>query len=175
MNRQPIMETLGRIDLLVLEINENVPASSPALSGFRSDLAGLLNVTICAAYENCVKLVLHNYAAKQSSLFEVYAKNKYDRINSKIDIRDLHHYAKTFHPCINNIFKEKLQNYKNYYLNRTSEDIVNSYVQILNWRHDFAHTGQRVTTVEEVIKYHKIGKRVILLFSDAFCSYSPTD
>lgn len=173
MNRQPIVEALGRIDTLANEINENVPASSPRLSGFRSDLAGLLNVTICAAYENCIKLVLHDYAARQSSLFEIYAKNQYDKINSRIDIGDLHKYARTFHPSINDIFKKKLNDCKAYYLNRTNEDIVSSYGQTLKWRHDFAHTGQRVTTVEEVIKFHKLGKRVILLFSDAFSAYPP--
>jgi hypothetical protein len=138
-------------------------------------LASLLNVTICAAYENCVKIVLHNYAAKQSSLFEVYTKNQYKKINSRINTDDLYKYAATFHPSINTIFSRKLKYYKDYYLNRTNEDIVKSYDQILKWRHDFAHTGQRVTTVEEVLKYHKIGKRVILLFSDAFSSYPPSE
>ena len=171
MNRSAVIDALDRIDLLSAEINANVPASNSSLLGFRSDLAGLLNVTICATYENCVKLILHEYAGRQSSLFQIYTKNQYDRINSRIDINDLHKYAKTFHPDINKDFKIRLKKTSEFFLNRTAGDIIKSYSQLLEWRHDFAHTGQRVTTVEEVTKHHRMGKRVILLFSDAFSSY----
>lgn len=173
MNRQPIVDALNRVDELAREIDQHVPASSPSLAGFRSDLAGLLNVTICATYENCVKLILHEYAGRQNALFETYAKNQYEKINSRIDIGDLYKYSKTFHPQINVEFKNRIAKAKDYYLLRTNNDIVKSYSQILDWRHDFAHAGKRVTTIEEVMKYHKLGKRVILLFGDAFAAFPP--
>ena len=168
MNRQPIIEAFARVETLATEIRTNIPAASPRLSDFRADLAGLLNVTICATYENCVKVIIHDYAARQSQLFERYTRSQYDKINSRIDLSDLHKLAKTFHNKINLKFKEDINRYKKYYLDRANEDITTSYSQILKWRHDFAHSGTRVTTVEEVLKYHQIGKRVILLFSDAF-------
>lgn len=170
MNRSPIREALNRVESLATEIDGNVPADKPSLSDFRSDLAGLLNVTVCATYENCVKLVIHEYSGRQSPKFLTYTQNQYDRINSRIDINDLHKYAKTFSPEIGHRFKSRLNSLKEYYLDRVNSNILDSYVQLLKWRHDFAHTGQRVTTVEEVIKHHKLGKRVILIFSDAFAS-----
>lgn len=172
MNRQPLREALNRIEDLAKEIDSNVPSNKPSLSDFRSDLAGLLNVTVCATYENCVKLIIHDYSGRQSPKFLTYTQNQYDKINSRIDLGDLHKYAKTFSPDIHRIFKSKLSSVKDYYLERTSSDIIDAYSQLLKWRHDFAHTGQRVTTVEEVLRHHKLGKRVILTFSDAFSSTS---
>ncbi|MBX7534456.1 hypothetical protein K3175_02150 [Qipengyuania sp. GH1] len=174
MNRAPIVETLARIEGLANEINQHVPSDRPSLNEFRSDLAGLLTVTSCATYENCVKLILQDYAGRQSNLFRVYAENQYDKINSRIDIRDLHKYCKTFHPNISRIFKDKLEKSKRFYLERANSDITESYGQLLKWRHSFAHSGARITTVEEVLRHHQLGKRVIILFSDAFAEFPPS-
>ncbi len=171
MNRVPIREQLSRIEILAHEIDENVASTSPRLAGFRSDLAGLVTVTSCATYENCVKMVIHEYSGRQSELFEVYTKTKYNKINSKITVGDLKSYAKTFHPELGRRFSERLSKVRDYYLRRTSEDICMAYSQMLQWRHTFAHSGDRVTTVEEVIHHHKLGKRVLLSFSDAFSEF----
>lgn len=171
MNRSSVRESLSRIERLAKEIEQNVSANNPRLSEFRSDLAGLLNVTTCAAYENCVKAAIQEYAGRQSRLFQIYTENQYEKISSRIDLKDLHRYAKTFHPQIGILFKERLSRIKQYYIDRTSQDITGCYTQLLFWRHSFAHTGARVTTVEEVIKHHKLAKRVIITFSDAFSSF----
>lgn len=173
MNRGPIVEMLSRIEALAQEIDANVPTDQPGLIDFRADLAGLLNVTVCATYENCVKAIIHDYAGRQSQLFRVYAQNQYDRINSRIDVSDLYRYAKTFHPDIHRTFKERIASTNAYYLRRTLSDIVVSYGQLLSWRHSFAHTGIRVTTVEEVIRHHRLAKRVIIAFADAFSDFPP--
>ena len=173
MNRSPIRDALSRIEALASEIDANVAADKPSLTDFRSDLAGLLAVTTCATYENCVKLVIQEYAGRHSELFRIYAENQYEKINSRIDISDLHKYCKTFHPEIGLLFKRKIENTKGYYLRRVRSDITVSYGQLLKWRHSFAHSGARVTTVEEVLSQHRLAKRVIILFSDAFAGYPP--
>jgi hypothetical protein len=168
MNRAEIRENLDRIDALALEIGQHIPAAQGALTGFRSDLAGLLVVLICAAYENCIKEILNSYAGRQSALFRIYTQNRYEKINSRIDIQDLQSYAKTFHPDLGLKFKSKLKETSEYYLRRASVDIKSSYGQILQWRHIFAHTGARVTTVEEVLRHHGLAKRVLFAFADSF-------
>lgn len=175
MNRSSVVEALNRIELLSSEINRHVPVDTASLTEFRSDLAGLLNVTVCATYENCVKLVIFDYASRQHEHFRIYAENNYDRINSRIDIRDLYRYSKIFHPEINKSFKLKMDKASKYFKIRTKRDIEKSYSQLLEWRHSFAHTGSRVTTVEEVMLHHRIAKRVILLFADAFSSFPNSD
>lgn len=53
-------------------------------------------------------------------------------------------------------------------LDRKGVNIETSYEQILDWRHDFAHARGRNTTIEEAVKTHTSGKRVLYLFDDAF-------
>jgi hypothetical protein len=51
---------------------------------------------------------------------------------------------------------------------RLGKSIVESYSQILSWRHAFAHAGTRNTTIEEAIATHRLAKRVLYTFDRAF-------
>jgi len=166
MNRIEIRETLDRVQILAAEVDAHVP-DRPIVTDFRSDLAGLLVVMTCATYETCVKNILYSYAGRHSPLFKVYVENKYEKINSKIEISDLHTYAKTFHSDLGKKFKESLNAKSEKYLLKANKDIKQSYTQLLKWRHSFAHTGARVTTVEEVLQHHSYAKRVLFIFSDS--------
>lgn len=168
MSRAEIIDALSRVKSLSDEIDVFAPPDQPKFTEFRADLAGLLNVMVCATYENCVKSVIFDFTSRHHALFGSYAQVRYDKINSKISLGDLYNYADTFHPKIGKHFREKFKSCKSYYLKRTSINIEESYSQILRWRHTFAHTGTRVTTVEEVITHHKVAKRTVLLFSDSF-------
>jgi len=171
MNRAEIRDTLDRINSLAAEVESHVPAENGALADFRADLAGLLVVTACATYETCVKQIIYNYAGRHSPIFKIYAENKYNKINSRIDVGDLHAYAKTFHPNLGTLFKNNLSRTCAAYLDRTSVDIKQSYSQMLEWRHSFAHTGARVTTVEEALRHHRYAKRVIFTFADTLQNF----
>ena len=168
MNRSDVRAELKRIDRLVAEIDSYAPATAPKSVGFRSDLAGLLTVMVCATYENCVKGIIQDYAGRGSPFFRLYTENQYAKIDSRIDVNDLKKYAKTFHPDIGKIFDGNLKEINAYFLKRTKVSIKSRYSQILEWRHDFAHTGSRVTTVEEVIEHHRYAQRVLTTFADSF-------
>ncbi len=171
MNRSEIRETLDRVKALASEVDMHVP-DKPIVTDFRSDLAGLLVVMTCATYETCIKNILYSYAGRHSPFFKIYAENKYEKINSKIEIDDLKAYAKTFHPDLGNEFKENLNRKSKKYLLSANVDIKQSYSQLLRWRHAFAHTGARVTTVEEVLKHHAYAKRVLFIFSDSLREFA---
>lgn len=168
MNRLDVIEELKRIDRLAAEIDKYAPAAAAKSFDFRADLAGLLTVMVCASYENCVKAIIQDYAGRGSPLFRLYTENQYNKINSKIDINDLKKYTKNFHPDIAAHFETSLRTKNDYFLKRTKVSIKSRYSQILRWRHDFAHTGIRVTTVEEVIDHHRYAQRVIITFADSF-------
>lgn len=168
MSRAVVREYLNRVDDLAKEVEQHVPADRPEMTDFRSDVAGLLTVLTCATYETCVKQVIYAYAGRNSPMFGIYAEKRYDRINSKIEVSDLKNYASTFHPDLGNIFKENLERFRSNFIGKTSYDIVTKYNQLLKWRHSFAHSGARVTTVEEVLKHHSAAKRVLFIFSDSF-------
>jgi hypothetical protein len=187
MPRADLDSRFREIDDLLEQIDKLVPESGsiPYLPkaahlefdvlSFRSDLAGLLVVKIAATYETCVKQVLQEYAASRHVDFGTFARNQYDRINSKIRVKDLKNYCGVFGTPIENRFKASLSARKSKILKRARKNIETSYEQILDWRHDFAHQWNRVATIREVVETHKAGKRILYVFDDAFNIHQVTE
>jgi hypothetical protein len=168
MPRSELDLQLTRIDLLFAEANAFVPATLQSATAFRADLAGLFVVTIAATYESCVKEILINFASRHHVAFGNYTSQRYAKLNSRINVSDLHLYAKTFGPSVGVNFKAELKRSKDAINGRIGKDIEKSYEQILSWRHDFAHAGKRNTTLEEAAATHTIAKRVLYAFGKAF-------
>ena len=168
MSRSDIDEHFSKIDELVEEIEEVVPSGTYRSIKFRADLAGLLVVAISATYENCVKMILCEYATRQHQSFGQFATRNFDRLNSRIKVSDLVKYCEVFDPQVCARFKDQLARRKRKLLERTGKNIQTSYEQILNWRHDFAHARIQSTTIEEAVTHHRFGKRVIYIFDGAF-------
>lgn len=168
MARPEYFDNLLRIDQLHREIEQFVPETQVTAGEFRADLAGLFVVAVAASYEACVKNVLFRYASGCHDGFGLYAGAQYEKINSKINMTDLHKYAKTFHPDLSNRFKCLINRRRSYILKRANVDIVDSYDQILKWRHGFAHQWSRTTTITEAMRTHKAAMRVLYCFDLAF-------
>ncbi len=165
--RSDVASILGRVDLLAREINDFVPNDTRSVQ-FRADLAGLLVVLMAASYESCVKETLIGYATRHHNQFGNFARNQFRKLNSRISMSDLYSYTSNFDNSVNEKFKQIINDLKNRLLNRVGRDITTAYSQILSWRHDFAHAGVRNTTVEEALMNHRLAKRVLYSFDDAF-------
>lgn len=159
-----------RIEKLVIEMEQFVPPAAKGVAGFRADLAGLLVVTIAASYESCVKETLVSYAGRHHVAFANFATNNYKKLNSRIAINDLHGYTGTFDDNVSTRFKALLNDRRKRIDARIGKNIESAYKQMLSWRHDFAHAGIRNTTIEEAVATHRLAKRVLYAFDDAFCS-----
>lgn len=157
-----------KIDSLINEIETIVPATTYQTIQFRADLAGLLVVAIASAYETCVKDVLFEFANKKHIVFGGFTQRNYEKLSSKVRVNDLRNYCKLFDPDIKIEFNRVLAARKAALLGRVGKDIEKSYEQILDWRHDFAHAGVRATTIEEAAATHRVGKRVLFAFDEAF-------
>jgi hypothetical protein len=131
-------------------------------------LAGLLVVAMAATYENCVKEVLCECASKQHISFGNYAVRNYQKLNSRVLVSDLKKYCETFDSAVCARFKTRLAAKKKSLLDRVGKNIETSYEQILSWRHEFAHAGIPQTTIEEAAATHRVGKRTLYIFDDAF-------
>jgi hypothetical protein len=167
MSRSDIDEILRRIDTLDEHIAEFVP-STPRTLEFRADLAGLLVVSIAASYETCVKETLNTYAARHHAAFGLFTQNQFRRLNSRISVSDLYGYARTFNNDVHHRFGELMKARKKRVELRTGKDITAAYGLVLSWRHDYAHAGVRNTTIEEALQTHRLAKRVLYSFDDAF-------
>lgn len=173
MSRIDLDENFKRIDVLISEINATVPANS-GFSGIqlRADLAGLLVVAMAATYETCVKEIICSHAARRHDEFGEFAQRNFEKLNSKIQVHDLNKYCGLFSPLIRLSFKDRLTARRRKISERTGRNIETSYEQILSWRHDFAHAWNRNTTIEEAESTHRMAKRVLYVFDEAFCTNS---
>lgn len=159
----------AKIDDLISEINGLVPVDSAYRTvRFRADLAGLLVVAMAATYETCVKEILYEFANGHHAAFGDYARRSYNKINSRVAVKDLKKYCDIFDPSTRTRFNSRLSQRKKLILERTGKNIETSYEQILDWRHEFAHAGNRNTTIEEATKTHRLAKRIIYIFDDSF-------
>lgn len=169
MPRPDLDAQFSQIDDLIKEIDSLVPPGSTYRTvKFRADLAGLLVVAMAATYENCVKEVLCQYASSHNSDFGNYARRNYEKLNSRILVKDLKKYCELFDPSIKRRFQDRLTKRKKAILDRIGKNIESSYEQILDWRHEFAHAGNRNTTIEEATRTHLVGKRILYVFDSAF-------
>ncbi len=109
-----------------------------------------------------------SFASRHHSQFGTFAQNHFHKLNSRVSLSDLYGYARTFDNAIHQRFGQIVDARRTKILNRIGKDITKSYSQILSWRHDFAHAGIRNTTVEEALMTHRLAKRVVHSFGDAF-------
>ena len=158
----------NRIELLVTEMDSFVPISLSGSTQFRADLAGLLVVTMAASYETCVKETMVSHASKHHIAFGKFTLNNYNKLNSKVALGDLYRYATLFDDAVSAKFKAALAKRKKVINDRIGKNIERSYQQILDWRHAFAHAGIRSATIEEAISTHRLAKRVLYSFDEAF-------
>jgi hypothetical protein len=168
MPRADLDRHFSKINDLIAEIEDLVPSASYRAVQFRADLAGLLVVAMAATYETCVKEILCEYANKKHVDFGGFASRNYEKLNSRILVRDLKKYCEMFDPIICSRFKAGLASRKKKVLDRVGKNIEVSYEQILSWRREFAHAGIRQTTIEEAAATHRVGKRILYVFDDAF-------
>jgi hypothetical protein len=152
---------------LARSIGDHVPNNIHTVE-LRADLAGLLVVSIVASYESCIKEILYNYSSSHNEKFAFFIENHFKKLNSKINIDDLKKYAKMFDPAIYTKFDRELKRNKALVQRLSGRDIVGSYSTILSWRHSFAHSAERQTTIEEALKTHRLAKIVIQTFNKAF-------
>lgn len=144
--------------------------SAPADFDLRADLAGLLTVSLVSSYENAVKKILIYYADGHNDQFSFFVEKQFEKLNSRISLGDLKGYAKKFDEVLESKFENELARVK---VRLGGQPVEDWYDQLLQWRHAFAHAGQRTTTLEEVYKAHQFAKYVLFAFHKAFCEATP--
>lgn len=171
MARTDLISEFQRVEAIAASIEEFVPDDSISTVEFKGDLAGFLVVAMASSYENCVKIILVSHAAKKHREFEEFASRNFDRLNSRVRVDDLKRYAGLFDDRIKAEFNIRLSEKKAKISARTGHSIVERYNQVLAWRHAYAHSGQKNTTIREALEFHNYAKRVVYCFSQAFDSY----
>ena len=167
MSKSEVREILRRPEKMAEEINLLVPAVAKNLA-FRADLAGLLVVAMAASYESSFKETLYDFSSRHHPNFGEYTQRRYEKLSSRVALSDLYSYCGHFDPDVHRKFGALIKSRKKLLFDRTGKDFADAYKRILDWRHEFAHTGRRNTTVEVAVLTHRLAMRVPLAFADAF-------
>lgn len=140
---------------------------STATLDFRADLAGLLVVAMAASYEGFIKDVMVAYAARHHHAFGTFVENHFEKLNSRVALKDLMRYAKICGPEVHAKFKEILDKRTGLISDRLGINIKTELQNILDWRHAYAHAGIRNTTISEALRTHMFAVRVLRSFKKA--------
>lgn len=159
-----ITEKLLDIEDLMCDLNRIAPKEDLSLSEFRSRLAGLLLISVTSTYENCMRDIMVAHADRHNSRFSYYIERELERLNSKVNSHDLFKYTTKFGDSIYKNFKDSINRANKI----TASNITMKYDQLFKWRHNFAHSGTRVTTIEEVYLFHRYGRLVVYCFARSF-------
>ena len=168
----PILtDSVLRISGLVGEIEAFAPTHNINATRFRAELAGLLAVFVVAQYETCVKETLISFASQYGREFEGYIERNHTKLNSKITCNDLRRYANTLDPSLGAAFKNKLDRRRKLFSRICGSNIEKSLDTLLQWRHEYAHAGVLVTTIEEVLRTHRLARLPIVTFEEVFSAH----
>jgi hypothetical protein len=149
-------------DDLVLHLDTVVGAiADPFLT---SRYTGFVAVAAVTVYELAVKEILCEFGDKKHKVLGNFTRAYFDRINGRIKYDILHQdYVARFGDKYVQRFKSSVARVETQTLALHRKSVLNSYNNIITWRHQFAHEGQLPTnpTYTEAVDAYKTGKAVI--------------
>lgn len=126
--------------------------------------AGFVCVYAVSMYELAIKEIFVRFCKNKHSLFGNFFESKFEKINSRITIRNIKedflkhigaNYVQKFEDIID--FEEKQT------MQRDRASMKEAYQNLITWRHLFAHTGSIpiMSTFGDVRTAYEIGKNVV--------------
>lgn len=168
MNRTDLLEHFSTVHRIVAEADRFVPTKNRGVAEFRAEIGGLLTVVVASCFENAVKSILIDYSSRHHFHFGSFIERSYSKLNSRVSINDLNKYCGLAGISVQADFKARLTARKRRYLKFSHVEIAKSYEQILAWRHSYAHSGKKETSIEEAYRTYREAIGVIISFQEAF-------
>lgn len=150
----------GSVDLLINQLQPMVqPETDPLVL---SSWAGLVAVEAVTAYELAIKDIFEDFAKKKNKVFGTFVKSMCSKLNGRIlykDVKDslVKHYGEKY--------SRKLVQKKDV---KTAEilaservDLVNTYNNLIECRHQLVHSGVFTMSFDEAVRSYRIGKKLI--------------
>lgn len=129
-----------------------------------SRYAGFTAVAAATVYELAVKDIFISFAKNKNMVFGTFTENLYERINGRISLHDLKTmHVKRFGEKYQKRFNKTLGKVESLALKTKKISVLQSYNNVITWRHTFAHEGQvpAYATYNDVRSSYHVGKDVI--------------
>ena len=108
-----------------------------------SRYTGFLSDSAVTVYELAIKTIFIDFASKKHNVFGAFTFSHFDRINGRIKLHELRKtHIRSFGDKYLNRFDRNLEKMENNILISEGVSVRNSYNNIIQWRHDFAHEGK---------------------------------
>jgi len=164
----PYASQFAHADAVMADLARFVPTlTDPQL---RLKYIGFATVAAVTVYELAIKDIFIEFAGKKHQVFEEFVKSSFSRINGRIKpshIKD--DYIPQFGAKYVVKYRESLRKQHTTYMRQYRRDFLNSYNNLVTWRHNFVHVGQLPTTVtfQEVLQAYDDGKHLIHCIASA--------
>lgn len=155
----------GSVDLLINQLQLLVqPDTDPLVL---SSWAGLVAVKAVTAYELAIKDIFEDFARGKHKVFGTFVKSTYSRLNGRILYKDV---KDGLVQPYGDKYSKKLVQKKD---SKTSEvlasdgvDLVNTYNNLIQCRHQLVHSGTFNLAFHEAVRSYRIGKKLIEVFDE---------
>lgn len=126
--------------------------------------AGFAAVSAITVYELAIGTIFIDYATRRHKVFGHFVEAYFEKINGRIKLPDLRgqHLGRFGDRFVKRF--DKLLAAEELRVNRiTRESVKESYSNLIQWRHEFAHDGRVPTnaTFQEVSRSYQCGKGVL--------------
>ena len=135
-----------------------------------SRYVGLVAIASVTVYELCIKDIFYRFSHSKHKVFGLFVNSTFERINGRIKLSDIREkYLPKFGDVYVKRFTKKIDLAEKNSLKTVNKSIKSSYGNIIQWRHQFAHEGNFVSTVtyEEAVDSYHLGKEVIRCLSES--------
>lgn len=123
-------------------------------ASFEKKLAGLICVMAVTSYELAIKEIFIEFAQKEYKPCSRFIDSYFNRLNGRIQIKDIKgQYISYFGDNYKEAFKKRLD--------EIPQNIRDSYNELIDWRHDFAHNGIIASERPKVVNAYENGKEII--------------
>jgi hypothetical protein len=147
-----------------LIVHLNTVVGSIADPFITSRYIGFVAVAAVTVYELAIKEILCSFGEAKHVVLGNFTRAYFDQINGRIKYSVLHErYVSAFGDKYVRRFKNAVDKREKEILRLKRKSVLNSYHNIITWRHQFAHEGQLPTsaTYREAVDAYETGKAII--------------
>lgn len=148
------------VDLL---INQLYPLVQPNIDPLvLSSWAGLVAVEAVTAYELAIKDIFEDFAKQKNKVFGTFVKSTYSRLNGRIHYKDVKdNMVKPYGDKYSRKLVQKKDAKTEEAFSLYRVDLVNTYDNLIECRHQLVHSGLFTMSFEEAVNSYQIGKLFI--------------
>ena len=148
------------VDLLIRQLQPLVqPEIDPLVL---SSWAGLIAVKAVTAYELAIKDIFEEFAKGKHKVFGAFVKSTYSKLNGRILYKDVKDgLVKPYGEKYSKKLLQKKDAKTAEILASDGVDLVNTYNNLIECRHQLVHAGMFNMSFDEAVRSYQIGKKLI--------------